>query len=347
MNLLSLLMGYDDAELLFVGDAMQHQAQIDNARQADGSTNYSECFDALKTTIEGADFAVVNLETPLGEKPHTGYPCFNAPAAWADALAEAGFDLFLTANNHTLDRRDRGVCATIDSLDNRHLRHIGTYKDAAARKAAIPAVYTINNIRVGFLNYTYGTNGIQPGKDIKVDYIDRRQIAADIAATRAAGAELICVCMHWGDEYRLTPDNTQKEYAKMLEELGVDMIIGGHPHVIQPIEFRENRYHPHKKVMLVWSLGNFISNMKTTDTRGGLMVRVFLHRGDDGIARVDAGQYELLFTVPPSGCKSEGFKVVRARNDADIPPEWRGRRNEFVRRAKDIFEKYNIGVSER
>ena len=347
VNLLSLLMGYDDAELLFVGDAMQHQAQIDNARQADGSWDYSGCFDGLKTTIEGADLAVVNLETPLGEKPHTGYPCFNAPAAWAEALRDAGFDLFLTANNHTLDRRDRGLKATIDSLDNRHLRHIGTYKDDAARKHAIPAVYDINNIRVGFLNYTYGTNGIVPGKDVRVDYIDPRKIAADIAATKAAGAELICVCMHWGNEYRLTPNAAQKEQARMLEELGADIIIGGHPHVVQPIEFRDNRYHPHKKVFLAWSLGNFVSNMKTADTRGGLMVRVFLHRGDDGIARVDSGQYELLFTVPPTAGANKRFKVVRARNDEEIPPMWHGRRNEFVRNAKDVFDKYNIGVEER
>ncbi|MDE6278092.1 MAG: CapA family protein [Muribaculaceae bacterium] len=347
VHLLSLLLGYDDAELLFAGDAMQHQAQIDAARRAGGTWDYSSCFEDLKPAIEDADFAVVNLETPLGEHPHTGYPCFNAPAAWAEALADAGFDLLLTANNHTLDRRDRGLLATIDSLDRRDIRHIGTYKNADERSRALPAIFNINNIRVGFLNYTYGTNGISPGPDVRVDYIDRRRIAADVAATRKAGAEIVCVCMHWGDEYRLRPNAAQVADAKFLEELGVDIIAGGHPHTIQPLEFRDNRYHPHKKVFIIWSLGNFISNMKTADTRGGLIARVRLHRGEDGVARVEGGDYEPIFTLPAGAVKGAGFKVVPARNDSLVPAGWRGRRDEFLRRADAVFDKYNIGVSER
>lgn len=347
VNLLSLLLGYDDAELIFVGDAMQHQAQIDAARRPAGDWDYSDCFAELQTIVEGADFAVVNLETPLGEKPHTGYPCFNAPAAWADALADAGFDLFLTANNHTLDRRNRGLRATVDSLDNRQLRHIGTYKDASERSRNIPYIVNLNRIKVGFLNYTYGTNGITPGDGVVVDYIDRRKIAADVAATRMAGAELVCVCIHWGDEYRLTPNAAQRADEDFLESLGVDMIIGAHPHVIQPVEFRDNRYFPHKKLFLAWSLGNFISNMKTADTRGGMLARVWLHRGDDGVARVDGGEYELLFTVPAGQPAGRNFRVLPARTDSLIPSAWLGRRDEFVRRASAIFEKHNVGVTEK
>ncbi len=347
INLLSLLLGYDDAELLFVGDAMQHQAQIDAARRPDGRWDYEACFADVRTDIEGADFAVVNLETPLGEAPHTGYPCFNAPAAWADALADAGFDLFLTANNHTLDRRARGLRATVDSLDRRGLRHIGTYRDDASRARAIPSVIDINRIKVGFLNYTYGTNGFTPSDGVVVDYIDRRRIAADVGAARIAGAEIVCVCIHWGDEYRLTPNQAQRADADFLESLGVDIIIGAHPHTVQPIEFRDNRYFPHKKLFLAWSLGNFISNMKTPDTRGGLMARVWLHRGDDGVARVDGGNYTLLFTVPAGNPAGTNFRLVPAVADSLIPPGWHSRRDEFVRRARRIFDAHNTGVAEK
>lgn len=344
INLLSLLAGYDDAELLFAGDAMQHQAQIDAARRPGGIYDYSGCFDELSTMIEDADLAVVNLETPLGPAPHTGYPCFNAPAAWADALAEAGFDIFLTANNHTLDRLNRGLKSTIDSLDARALKHLGTYKTAEDRERAHPMVLSVNNIKIGFLNYTYGTNGITPGDGVVVDYISHPRISRDVAAARLAGAEIICACVHWGDEYRLTPNEAQKREADFLESLGVDLIIGGHPHVVQPLEFRANRYFPDKKVFIVWSLGNFISNMRTADTRGGLIARVRLHRGDDGIARVEGGDYHLVFTIPAGQPAGTNFRVVPAEADSLIPKGWHGRRDEFVRHAGHIFDKHNIGL---
>ena len=174
------------ATLIFAGDAMMHQGQIDAARQPDGTYAYTPCFDAIAPQVRAADLAVVNLETPVTPPPYAGYPCFNAPAAYLDALAHAGFDLFLTANNHTLDRRDRGLRATLDSLDARGLAHIGTYRNAEHRRQAIPCIHTVNGFRIGFLNYTYGTNGITLRSDAIVDYIDPQKIRADIAATRAA-----------------------------------------------------------------------------------------------------------------------------------------------------------------
>ncbi len=161
-SLLSLLFGYDEAEIVFAGDAMMHKAQIEAARQNNGSYDFNEYFSEIDGYIGSADYAVVNLETPVSAPPHTGYPCFNAPEQYIDALADAGFDLFLTANNHTLDRRDRGLVSTIENLDKRNLDHIGTYKDSEERSSAMPFIKTINNIKVAFMNYTYGTNGIAP-----------------------------------------------------------------------------------------------------------------------------------------------------------------------------------------
>ncbi len=300
MKLTSAMMADTDATLLFAGDAMMHQAQIDAARTAGGNYDYTSCFSEIAPLIGNADYAVVNLETPLGRSGFTGYPCFNAPVSYAEALHDAGFDLFLTANNHTLDRRDKGLKFTVHVLDSLGIPHLGTYADAAARTAALPMVKDVNGFRIGFLNYTYGTNGITIQGDAVVDYIDRKSISSDVEATRKAGAEIIVAAMHWGEEYTLLPVKAQKELADYLLSLGVDMVIGGHPHVVQPFEMRKNPATG-RNALVVYSLGNFISNMKTRDTRGGALAEVTLKRDSCGVATVSDARYHLVFTVPPSG----------------------------------------------
>ncbi|MDE6334659.1 MAG: CapA family protein, partial [Muribaculaceae bacterium] len=252
ISFLSMILGIDEAEIVFAGDAMMHQAQIDAARLTDRTYDFSEYFEEIQPYVESADYAVVNLETPVSKPPYTGYPCFNAPDSYIDALSNAGFDLFLTANNHTLDRRDKGLLNTIDALDARKLDQIGTYKNSEARNAALPFIKNINGIKVGFINYTYGTNGIAPGADIRVDYIDRALIKDDIVRTRKSGAEIIIACIHWGVEYQLLPHESQKSLASYLRELGVEVIIGGHPHVVQPMELEPGE----QPSLLVYSLGN-------------------------------------------------------------------------------------------
>ncbi|MBD5233508.1 MAG: CapA family protein [Bacteroidales bacterium] len=341
-SLVSLVFGYDEADIVFVGDAMQHQAQLE-AAQRGSSYDYTGYFDAIQPIVSVADYAVVNLETPVGPPPHTGYPCFNAPEAFVDALVDAGFDMFLTANNHTLDRGPKGLRGTVDVLDSRGLDHLGTYKDDSSRTRALPKIVDVNGFKIGFLNYTYGTNGISPRDGVVVDYIDRSRIKADVDDTRKAGAELMCVCMHWGDEYSLLPNKTQQHLADFLEALGVDMVIGAHPHVIQPMEFRANRYFPEKNIFLVYSLGNFVSNMKTRDTRGGAMAHVKLFRGEDHRPMVKEADYRLLFTVPASG-RDDNFRVMEA--DSVKAALWKARAAEFAKAARGIFDKHNIGVPE-
>lgn len=342
-SLVSLVFGYDEADLVFAGDAMQHQDQLDAARRS-GGYDYSGCFADLDPLVSTADYAVVNLETPVGNGRHSGYPCFFAPPEYVDALAGAGFDMFLTANNHTLDRGAAGLRSTIAELESRGLDHLGTYSDAEERAQALPLVRRVGKFDIGFLNYTYGTNGITPRDGVVVDYIDRARIKADVEATRAAGVDLICVCIHWGDEYRLLPNAGQRRLADYLEALGVDMIIGSHPHVIQPMEFRPNKYVPDKSVLLVYSLGNFISNMKTPDTRGGAMVHVHLFRGEDRRPVIQSADYRLVFTIPgaPGG---ENYRLQHP--DSVTVEPWRSRAAEFSTRARRIFGTHNIGVPER
>lgn len=354
------LLAQTEAVLLFAGDAMQHKAQLDAAACGDGKYSYTECFEPVKDIISKADYSVVNLETPLGGRPYRGYPCFSAPDSYAEALIETGFDLLLTANNHTLDARDRGLRRTVETLDSFAIQHIGTYRNAACRAKEIPLIVNIKGFKVGFLNYTYGTNGIQPQGDVVVDYIDRSIMADDIAATRKAGAEILCVAVHWGDEYKLLPNSSQKDLAKWLCDKGVDIIFGGHPHVIQPMELIDNPVTG-RKTALFYSLGNFISNMKTRDTRGGAISRVTLRRDSTGIAYVDNLDYQLVFTVPPFGSEST-FKLYPADHEAfsttpmpvqsngsatvtPLPASVKANRNAFVSSATAIFDKHNKNVN--
>ncbi|MDE7427101.1 MAG: CapA family protein [Muribaculaceae bacterium] len=332
--------GTRQANILFAGDAMMHQAQIDAARNVQGEYDYSLCFTQIAPEIQAADLAVVNLETPVGPRSvgsYTGYPCFFAPPSYVDALRDAGFDVFLTANNHTLDRRSRGLCSTIEELDKRSLTHLGTYKNSAERARALPLIKEVNGIKIGLANYTYGTNGIQPDGRVVVDYIDRKTIASDVEALRNAGAEIICVCVHWGQEYQLLPEQSQKSLAAYLEDLGVDLIIGSHPHVIQPMEIRHSQKW-NKDILLVYSLGNFISNMKTRDTRGGAMVHVRLRDDSNGKPRIDAAAYSFVFTVPSD------FHLVTPQN---APAAWKSAADAFTTSARSIFSRHNIRVPEK
>lgn len=152
------------------------------------------------------------------------------------------------------------------------------------------------------------------------------------------GAELITACIHWGDEYKLLPNAAQRSLADFLEQQGVDMIIGSHPHVIQPMEMREHA--DGGNCFLVYSLGNFISNMKTTDTRGGALVSVTLSRDKSGRAKVKDASYRLVFTVP--GDKSRNFRLVPV--EEYVSGQWTQHCRAFEKSAENIFKKHNRKV---
>lgn len=334
------------ATIVFAGDAMQHQRQIDVAKTPSGKYDYSQCFAEIKPWVSEADYAVVNLETPVGYRDFSGYPCFNAPVAYAEALKDAGFDMMLTANNHTLDRRDAGLRQTVSVLDSLGLDHIGTYVNKEARQKAIPFIKDIKGFKVGFLDYTYGTNGIGIQGDVVVDMIDREKIKRDIKATRDTGAELVVVNMHWGVEYVLLPPAQVKETADFLCKQDVDMVIGGHPHVIQPMEVRDNPTTG-RPVLLVYSMGNLISNMTKRDTRGGAMVKTVVKRDDKGRAYFDSAEYMPHFTVPGKSA-ADNFRVVLLPEgtnvDVAVPSAWRPQAKAWLESVIPVFDKHNRQV---
>lgn len=352
-SLLSFITGVDataketpGVDLVFVGDAMQHQAQLDQALiEGNGKYyDYSGCFPLIAPDIISADYAVCNLEVPLGGGPvYSGYPCFSAPDSYAEALRDAGFDLFLTSNNHCLDSGDKAARRTLTALDALGVDHIGTYDTAAARDTLVPFIKDIKGIKFGFLNYTYGTNGIPPREGMEVALIDRDKIAREMKATRDAGAEILCVTMHWGIEYVLNENAGQRDLADFLIDNGADLIIGGHPHVVQPMRVMHNDKED-KDVLVVYSLGNFISNMKTTDTRGGALVNVRVERDEEGRARFKEASYDLLYSAKPTG-KGSNFKVIPSRlAEKHVPAAEMQKWLMFERSATRLFDAENHNV---
>ena len=330
--------------LLFVGDLMQHDAQVKAARTNDGY-DYTDCFKHVKEEISRADIAVGNLEVTLGGKPYRGYPSFSAPDEFLFAIKDAGFDVLLTANNHCLDRGSKGLERTVWMLDSLDLAYTGTYINEADRRERYPLMVEKNGFRIVFLNYTYGTNGLEPVPPRIVNYIDKDKMKEDIGLARRMRPDAIIACMHWGIEYRSLPQKAEKDMADWLLAQGVDHVIGSHPHVLQPMEVRKDACTPAKH-LVVYSLGNFISNMSMEKTDGGAMVRLELVKYFD-IVQMRSCDYSLVWTSRPILSGKKNYEVYPARkinkpiDNKEYTPMFR-----FLKNSRELFEKYNIGIKE-
>jgi poly-gamma-glutamate synthesis protein (capsule biosynthesis protein) len=267
-------------KLLFVGDVMGHSPQIKSAYNATTQTyNYTPCFKFVKPIIEEADLAIGNLEVTLSDQvTYTGYPMFRSPDALAEALKTAGFDILVTSNNHSNDNGVYGVTHTIDVLEKQGFYHTGTFKNQAEKDLYYPLIVYKNDFRLAFLNYTYGTNGLSTKEPTVVNLIDEATIKADIAFAEQLKPDAIIMVMHWGAEYQLNESKVQYDLAQKMFEWGVNLVIGSHPHVIQPIKkvAFTNKNGEAQTGLTVFSMGNFISNQQQTNTDGGLMVEIEL-----------------------------------------------------------------------
>ncbi|WP_321332707.1 CapA family protein [uncultured Bacteroides sp.] len=330
--------------LLFVGDLMQHQGQIEAARTASGY-DYSECFKLVKEEISKADVAIGNLEVTLGGEPYSGYPQFSAPDEYLSAIKEAGFDVLLTANNHCLDRRKTGLERTILMLDSLHIPHVGTYVDQKSRNTHYPLLLEIKGFRIVLLNYTFGTNGIHVSSPNTVNYIDKSIMSSDIKAARSLMPDAIIACMHWGEEYKQLPNKEQTSLANWLLEQGVTHIIGSHPHVVQPIEIRTDSVSGNKHA-IVYSLGNFISNMSAPNTDGGLIFKLELTK-DSVTTYASNYSYDLVWTARPVLTQKKNHILIFVNDSINwLPPAARNRLNIFAKSARSLFNRYNQGINE-
>lgn len=338
------LSAQDRISLLFVGDLMQHQAQIDAAKHRNGY-DYDNCFQHVREEVSRADIAIGNLEVTLGGRPYRGYPVFSAPDEYLYAIKKAGFDILLTANNHCLDKRKIGLERTILMLDSLKIPHAGTYRSLEERHKNYPLLIEKNGFRIVLLNYTYGTNGFKTDVPNVVNYIDREQIRKDILDARRKFPDVIIACMHWGIEYRSFPEHSECELADWLIRQGVDHVIGSHPHVLQPMEIRKDSLTPARHVV-VYSLGNFISNMSKEHTDGGAMVKLELQR-IFRITRLVDCKYTLVWTSRPVLSKKRNFELYPANFvDKLINNEEVNAMNRFLESARKLLENPNRGIKE-
>ena len=264
--------------LIFAGDAMQHTPQV-YAAKTDSGYNYDSAFELVKDHISRADIAGVNFETTLGGKPYTGYPLFSSPKEYSIALRNAGFNIFFTANNHAFDTGKKGLEQTIQVIKDTGSKQTGTFASQEERDLNYPLMIIKNGIRIAFLNYTYGTNGLLAIEPNIVNIIDTILIKEDLEATELLNPDIIIAVMHWGEEYYTKPTTHQKKIAQLLYNNDVRIIIGHHPHVVQPIVV--NRDNDAISQVVYYSLGNFISNQRQPNTDGGMLAEIVLRKDSD------------------------------------------------------------------
>lgn len=286
----SLVNAQETLSLLFAGDAMGHEGQFQWAYNASTDTyDYEPNFRYVTQYITPATLAIVNLEVTLGGKPYSGYPTFSTPDSYKDALLNCGFDVFLLANNHILDRGKRGLERTLDQLAD--IPNAGAFRDSSDRAARYPLVMDVQGLKIAVFNCTYGTNGFRPVAPNMVNYIDTAQIRRDMRSLDGQHIDMKIMTIHWGDEYVLKALPKQRKMAQWLADLGFDLIIGGHPHVVEDGEYLTttrivNGERVEKQVPVLYSLGNLISNQRREHTNGGIMVRVDIRKSDAGIVNV-------------------------------------------------------------
>ena len=269
----------DTVHLVFGGDFMQHMPQVNAARTADGGYDYSHSTEYVASMFREADIAVINLETTITTiGNYSGYPCFASPVEVVEEFEAMGIDVALLANNHCCDRLARGIDMTIEQLNHHGIAHTGVYADSADYARNNILHFERRGVRFALVNYTYGTNGIPAPKGKLVNYIDTIAIKRDLRTINRDSVDCVIACMHWGNEYERKENSEQRRLAQLLQREGVDVIIGSHPHVVQP-------YYADSTSVVFYSLGNFVSNQRKRYTDGGLIAEVEVIRCDtvDGL----------------------------------------------------------------
>ena len=294
------------------GDVLIHIPVYQNARKSDGTYDFSHIFTYSEDIISDCDYFVANLETTLGGtngRSYSGFPRFNSPDSIVDALKGAGVDCLLTANNHSYDTNGPGVKRTLDKIEEAGLDYTGSRQTTENLQYLVKKV---DGIKFGFACYTYETPTTEGRKALNGLLVDTataplinsfnpakpdsfyEELSANMKQMKKKGAEFIVVYIHWGEEYQLSQNIKQQEIAQKLCDLGVDVIIGGHPHVVQPMDLLTSTDGKHKTVC-IYSVGNFLSNqrrnlmgLKTGHTEDGVIFEMNFSKYSDGTVMLDS-----------------------------------------------------------
>ena len=245
----------DTVTLWIVGDIISHRAVSKSAEQY----GYSSVFKYVEDELQSADVAIGNLEFPMAGKPYSGYPSFSGPDDFAEYLRDVGFDVLLTANNHMLDKGSAGLRRTLQVLDTLGIPYTGTALNTAADRVRNPLFIKVKDLTIALVNFTYGTNSGADSPWPKIWFQNRKALAPVMAKARA-GADFVLVFPHWGVEYVFKHNSYQEDLARWLVAHGADAIIGGHPHVVQDLQFIDG-------VPVAYSLGNALSNQNDLPAR--------------------------------------------------------------------------------
>lgn len=300
--------------------------------------DFSPMFEMIKPYIARYDLAFYNQETILGGKEMglSSYPNFNSPKEFGENMLSLGFNLISLANNHTLDRGENAILESIKFWKDKDVLTAGSYNSLEERNKI--KIYKKNGITYTMLAYTYGTNGIPlpKGKEYLVNVYTKEMLAKDIAEARSK-VDLLIISMHWGVEYVFKPTNEQEELAKFLSQNGADIIIGNHPHVIQPIEMINN-------TLVIYSLGNMISAQKGTEKKIGAFVDVKITKNGNKITFENINA-DLIYTYYNN--KFQDFKIypLAFLND-NILPNYRNIFKDYVKilLERDSKNQINIGI---
>jgi len=329
-----------EAKVFMVGDALIHSGVYYDAHQADGSYDFKPMLQYMKPIVSKYDIAYYNQETVLGGTGMglSSYPRFNSPQEVGDAFLDAGFNTVSLATNHTMDMGEAGVLKSVEYWKSHpNVAASGQWSSYEDRNESIAKIYEVNHIKYAFISYTIWTNGLETpyGKDYLNNVYSPEKATEDINRVRDK-ADFVIVAMHWGTEYSWKTDYKQDEIAQHLSNLGVDLIIGAHPHVIQTVEYINNN-----KTFVVYSLGNFISDQLDVDNYTGLAMEVTLkkHVGQNGevVNSVVEPKAELVYTVTTQrrGWSSDfRVKPYPTLTDSELPNH------------AGLYEKYKAIVNE-
>ena len=290
-----------DVDLLMIGDVLAHKPVYTSGIQSDGSYNYDHFFKNIQEDLDEAEIKIVNQETILAEKElgFSSYPCFNSPQEIGDAEVNAGFNVVLHATNHTMDKGYKAIEYTMNFWKENHpeINVLGINLNEEDQNNIY--IYEQNGFKIAILNYTYGTNGIPlpSDKPYLVNLLEEQRVINDIKKDEEE-ADFTVVVPHWGTEYQFTPDSLQQKYTKIFSDLGVDLVIGTHPHVLENIEMVTN--DEGHEMLVYYSLGNFVSSQNERPRVIGGMAKVTIEK-DFNTNECYIKEYELIPTVTQQG----------------------------------------------